>query len=243
MVLHTWDQLLNPHFHVHTLVPGGALADQGQTWKATKATYLFPVKALSTVFRAKYRDGLKGLYAEQALRFTGATLDLEAPRTFERFVKGVCQKKWVVYAKPPFGGPDQTLSYLGRYTHRVAISNHRLLDLQGDQIRFTFRNRQKDDLMEVAQLDAHTFIKRFFDACPSLGLRADSSLRPARQPLQSLHLALMQASPGPSSTTASAGAKERGAVDAAVDRHRHHALSGLWSSTPGVPPATCVTGR
>jgi predicted RNA-binding Zn-ribbon protein involved in translation (DUF1610 family) len=161
MILHTWDQLLKPHFHVHALVPGGALADQGQTWKATPATYLFPVDALSTVFRAKYRDGLKQLYAEQALRFTGATLELEAPRPFNQFVRELCHKKWVVYAKPPFGGPEQTLSYLGRYTHRVAISNHRLLDMQGDQIRFTFRNRHQGDRSDIAQLDAHTFIKRF----------------------------------------------------------------------------------
>jgi hypothetical protein len=161
MILHTWDQRLKPHFHVHALVPGGALAHQGQTWNPTKATYLFPVKALSTVFRAKFRDGLKALYAEQALRLTEATLDLEAPRAFKRFVKRLCQKKWVVYAKPPFGGPEQTLSYLGRYTHRVAISNHRLLDLQGDQIRFTFRNRKHGDRSEIAQLHAHTFIERF----------------------------------------------------------------------------------
>ena len=161
MILHSWDQRLQPHFHVHALVPGGALANQGQTWNPTKATYLFPVKALSTVFRAKFRDGLKRLYAEQALRLTGATFDLEAPSTFNRFIKQLCQKKWVVYAKPPFGGPEQTLSYLGRYTHRVAIANHRLLDLQGDQIRFTFRNRQHGDRSEIAQLDAHTFIKRF----------------------------------------------------------------------------------
>jgi len=161
MILHTWDQLLKPHFHVHALVPGGALANQGQTWNPTKATYLFPVKALSRVFRAKYRDGFKRLYAEQALRFTGATLELEAPRPFNRFVEALCQKKWVVYAKAPFGGPEQTLSYLGRYTHRVAISNHRLLDMQGDQIRFTFRNRQQGDRSDIAQLDAHTFIQRF----------------------------------------------------------------------------------
>jgi len=161
MILHTWDQLLKPHFHVHALVPGGALAHQGQTWNPTKATYLFPVKALSTVFRAKFRDGLKALYAKQALRFTDATLDLEAPHTFNRFVKRLCQKKWVVYAKPPFGGPEQTLSYLGRYTHRVAISNYRLLDIQGDQIRFTCRNRKHGDRSEIVQLHAHTFIKRF----------------------------------------------------------------------------------
>lgn len=169
MILHTWDQLLKPHFHVHALVPGGALANQGQTWNPTKTTYLFPVRALSTVFRAKYRDGFKRLYAEQALRFTGANLELEAPRPFNRFVKDVCRKKWIVYAKAPFQGPEQTLSYLGRYTHRVAISNHRLLDMQGDQIRFTFRNRQQGDRIETAQLDAHTFIKRFLRHLLPLG--------------------------------------------------------------------------
>jgi hypothetical protein len=143
------------------LVPGGTLAHQRQTWNATKATYLFPVKALSTVFRAKFRDGLKALCAKHALRLTDATLDLEAPRAFKRFVKRLCQKKWVVYAKPPFGGPEQTLSYLGRYTHRVAISNSRLLNMQGDQIRFTCRNRQHGDRSEIVQLHVHTFIKRF----------------------------------------------------------------------------------
>jgi hypothetical protein len=161
MVLHSWDQLLKPHFHVHALVPGGALADNGQHWNPTHAKFLFPVKALSTVFRAKYLDALSQLYAEQALRFTDATLALEAPKAFDTFVRRLRSKKWIVYAKPPFGGPEQTLSYLGRYTHRVAISNHRLLDIQGDQIRFTFRNRQQGDRSEIAQLDAHTFIERF----------------------------------------------------------------------------------
>jgi hypothetical protein len=169
MVLHTWDQVLKPHFHLHALVPGGALADGGKTWNPTAATFLFPVKALSTVFRAKYLDGLKDLYAEQALCFAGTTLELEAPRAFNTFVKRLRRQKWIVYAKPPFGGPEQkvsstpnmTLSYLGRYTHRVAIANHRLLDLQEDQIRFTFRNRQKGDRVEIAQLEAHAFIKRF----------------------------------------------------------------------------------
>ena len=161
MVLHTWDQLLKPHFHLHALVPGGALADQGQSWKPTHPKFLFPVKALSTVFRAKYLDALHQLYAEHVLRFTDATVALEVPSTFDTFVKRLRRKKWVVYAKPPFGGPEQTLNYLGRYTHRVAISNHRLLDLQDDQVRFTFRNRKQGDRAEVAQLEAHTFIKRF----------------------------------------------------------------------------------
>jgi hypothetical protein len=161
MVLHTWDQLLKPHVHLHALVPGGALADDGQSWRSTHATFLFPVKALSTVFRAKYLDALSRLYAEHALRFTDATLALEAPKTFDTFIKRLRRKKWIVYAKPPFGGPEHTLRYLGRYTHRVAISNHRLLAMQGDHVRFTFRNRGQGDRVEVAQLEAHTFIKRF----------------------------------------------------------------------------------
>jgi hypothetical protein len=161
MILHTWDQLLRPHFHVHALVPGGALVDKGQSWKATAATFLLPVKALSTVFRAKYLDALRQFYAEHALRFTDATWALEAPTACDTFVKRLRQKKWVVDAKPPFGGPEQTLNDLGRYTHRVAISTYRLLDLQGDQVRFTFRNRQQGDRLEVAQLEAHTFIQRF----------------------------------------------------------------------------------
>jgi hypothetical protein len=161
MLLHTWDQRLNPHFHLHALIPGGALADEGQRWQPTPPKFLFPVKALSTVFRAKYLDALRQLYAEHALRFAEATLGLEAEAAFDTFVKRLRQKKWVVYAKPPFVGPEATLNYLGRYTHRVAISNSRLLDLQGDQVRFTFRNRQQGDRVEVAQLEAHTFIQRF----------------------------------------------------------------------------------
>jgi hypothetical protein len=161
MLLHTWDQRLNPHVHLHALIPGGALADEGQRWQPTPPKFLFPVKALSTVFRAKYLDALRQLYAEHALRFAEATLGLEAEAAFDTFVKRLRQKKWVVYAKPPFGGPEATLNYLGRYTHRVAISNSRLLDLQGDQVRFTFRNRQQGDRVEVAQLETHTFIQRF----------------------------------------------------------------------------------
>jgi hypothetical protein len=161
MVLHTWDQLLKPHLHLHALVPAGALSDDGQSWKPTHPKFLFPVKALSTVFRAKYLDGLRRLHAEHTLPLTDATLELEAPTAFDTFVKRLRTKMWVVYAKPPFGGPEQTLRYLGRYTHRVAISNHRLLDIEGDWVRFTFRNRRQGDRVELAQLEAHTFIKRF----------------------------------------------------------------------------------
>ncbi len=101
------------------------------------------------------------LYAEQALCLAGSTQALEVPHAFDTFVERLRAHKWIVYAKPPFGGPEQTLSYLGRYTHRVAISNSRLLDLQGDQVRFTFRNRRQGDRVEVARLEAYTFIQRF----------------------------------------------------------------------------------
>ncbi len=161
MVLHTWDQLLNPHFHLHALVPGGALADDGHSWNPTHPKFLFPVRALSTVFRAKYLEGLSQLYTEQELRLTGSTVALNRPKVFDTLVNQLHAKPWIVYAKAPFGGPEQTLSYLGRYTHRVAISNHRLIDLQGDQVRFTFRNRQQGDRLQVTQLAADTFIERF----------------------------------------------------------------------------------
>jgi len=132
-----------------------------------------------------------------------------------------------VYAKAPFGGPEQTLSDLGRYTHRVAISNPRLLDVPEDQIRFTWRNRQQGDRSEVAPLDAHTFIQRFLShILPSGFVR----IRPvAGEPLPSLYLALMPPGVGTSGPATSARAKERGPVDAAVDRDRHHALAGVGS--------------
>ena len=163
MILHTWDQRLHPHFHVHALVPGGALADQGQRWNPTKSTYLFPVKALSTVFRAKYRDGLKRLYDEQALRFTPDTDHLERPEAFQYFVQHVCQKKWVVYAKAPFGSAERTLDYLGRYTHRVAIANSRLVAMDEHGVAFRWKDYRASGKTrhKTMTLGADEFMRRF----------------------------------------------------------------------------------
>lgn len=156
---------MNAHFHLHALVPGGALVKEGLTWNPTPPKFLFPVKALSVVFRAKFLESLKRLYRRDALRFAQGTAGLQAPKAFGAFVDRLYRQKWVVYAKPPFNGPEQTLSYLGRYTHRVAISNHRLVKLDDGQVSFTYRNRKQGDQMETAQLEAHAFIKRFLMLC------------------------------------------------------------------------------
>jgi hypothetical protein len=161
MVLHTWDQVLKPHFHLHALVPGGALADAGTYWVPTHAKFLFPVKALGEVLRGKFLDALQQLHTTQALAFTAHTAHLSTKAGFSHLIHQLYDKAWIVYAKPPFKGPEHVLDYLGRYTHRVAISNHRIVDVRGDQVYFTYRNRQKGDQLETMELAAHAFIGRF----------------------------------------------------------------------------------
>jgi hypothetical protein len=159
LLLHTWDQTLNAHFHVHALVPGGALADKGTRWVPTHPRFLFPVDALGTVFRAKFLEGLG--HSRERLVWAEHTAPLETAQGFQRFIAPLYDKAWVVYAKRPMAGPEQVLDYLGRYTHRVAIANHRIVDVKDDQVRFTFRNRRHDNRAETLTLPAHEFIRRF----------------------------------------------------------------------------------
>jgi len=161
MVLHTWDQLLNAHFHVHCLVPGGALADDGTRWVPTHPTFLFPVKALGTVFRAKFLEALGHAHTTAALTFSDTTAAFATPQGFAHLLDQLYATAWVVYAKAPFAGPAQVVDYIGRYTHRVAITNTRLLDVHDGQICFTYRNRRAGDRLEQMTVDAHTFLRRF----------------------------------------------------------------------------------
>jgi hypothetical protein len=161
MVLHTWDQVLKAHFHLHALVPGGALLSEGARWAPTHPNFLFPVKALGKVFRGKFLDALPAPRLSQALAFTEYTQQLSTPEGFTKLLDQLYDKQWVVYAKRPFKGPDQVLEYIGRYTHRVAISNHRIVNVQNGQVRFTFRNRHQGDQLQVMELPAHTFMSRF----------------------------------------------------------------------------------
>jgi hypothetical protein len=161
MVLHTWDQVLQPHVHLHALVPGGALASEGTRWVPTHPHFLFPVKALGEVFRGKFLDVLRQPQTQQNLIWRQETQELETTQGFQRLVDQLYAKDWVVYAKRPFAGPQQVLEYIGRYTHRVAISNNRIVDVRDGRVRFTYRNRRQGDRLQTLEIAAAVFIQRF----------------------------------------------------------------------------------
>lgn len=160
LVLHTWGQNLGQHLHVHALVAGVALAPDGSI-KLARPGFLFPVKALSRVFRAKYLDALQGAFAQGKLRFSGSTRALQTTAAFNAFLAQLRQVDWVVYAKRPFAGPRQVLAYLGRYTHRVAIGNQRLVSLSDTAVRFRWRDYADDNATKVMTLAPAEFIRRF----------------------------------------------------------------------------------
>jgi Putative transposase/Transposase zinc-binding domain len=159
LLLHTWDQTLNAHFHVHALVPGGALAGKETRWVPTQPRFLFPVHALGTVFRSKFLDVLYD--SRDTLVFAEQTAPLASAQGWRQFIDLLYDKAWIVYAKRPMAGPAQVLDYLGRYTHRVAIANHRIVDVHDGQVHFTFRNRRQGNRVEIMPLPAHEFIRRF----------------------------------------------------------------------------------
>ena len=164
MVLHTWDQQLRAHFHVHCLITGGALSADRSVWLPARTNFLFPVRALSKVFRGKFLDGLRQLFDEQRLLFPSAMPNLAALADREAFAQLLSRlrgKPWVVYSKAPFAGPRKLLDYLGRYTHRVAISNSRLINVDDQQVRFHYRDRAAGDIRKVTSLPADEFLRRF----------------------------------------------------------------------------------
>jgi len=160
-ILHTWGQNLSQHLHLHCVVTGGALAPDGTRWISAPPGFLFPVRALATVFRAKYLDALRRAFAKGQLRFAGSLASLAEPAAFAAWLDQLRQPAWVVYAKRPFAGPAQVLDYLGRYTHRVAISNDRLLSLDDGIVRFRWKDYADGDRLKVMALDAAEFIRRF----------------------------------------------------------------------------------
>jgi len=161
MVLHTWDQLLRPHFHVHCVIPAGALSDNRERWIPGCSTFLFPVRALNVVFRGKFLDALERAWAQGELRFPGRDAADSTTEGFSSLVQRLRTIDWVVYAKRPFAGPEQVLDYLGRYTHRVAISNHRILDVGDNRVSFSYRDRRRDNEQRTTSLNGETFIARF----------------------------------------------------------------------------------
>ncbi len=161
LVLHTWDQRLRAHFHLHGLIASGALAEDGSRWIAGGRKFLFPVCGLSKMFRAKYLDGLARLLVRRQLDIPPQLTDLDDSATRHRWLRRCRKKPWVVYSQAPFAGPRRLLDYLGRYTHRVAISNHRILSCEGGQVRYRYRDRADGDRLKTDVLPAEEFIHRF----------------------------------------------------------------------------------
>ena len=156
LVLHTWKQDLGRHIHIHALIAGGALTAQGE-WKCAKRGLLFPVKALSGVYRGKFMDALDAARKAGSLRHEAAQSDA----SWRTLCAALRRHDWVVYAKQPLGGPAQVLEYLGRYTHRVAISNERILGMEGSRVRFRVRDSANGNRKKVLRLEAGEFIGRF----------------------------------------------------------------------------------
>jgi hypothetical protein len=161
IVLHTWGQNLLDHYHAHCIVTGGGLATEGQGWVGTKEYYLFPVAALSVVFRGKYLAGLKELYDGGGLEFHGQLAPLGQAREFAGLLRQIARTGWVVYAKRPFAGPWQVLKYLSGYTHRVAISNGRLLSADAPGVSFSYKDYADRERRKMMRLEVGEFVRRF----------------------------------------------------------------------------------
>jgi len=160
LVLHTWGQTLSQHLHVHALVAAGALSNAGD-WIRARRGFLFPVKALSSVFRAKFLDALRMALAGARLALSGSTLPLADPGAQHTFLLALRAQPWVVYAKRPWAGPGPVLEYLGRYTHRVAISNERLVSFDTDAVRFRYKDYAHGNRPRIMQLHPSEFLRRF----------------------------------------------------------------------------------
>lgn len=162
LVLHTWNQQLLDHFHLHCVISAGALNKDKVSWMPAKHPgYLFSVKALSKVFRGKYIEYLRQAYNENKLSMAGSISDLNHPKAFEAFLDTLRSKKWVVYSKAPFGGPGRVLEYLGRYTHRVAISNHRITKITDEHVTFSYRDRKDGAKKKYSTISGIEFLRRF----------------------------------------------------------------------------------
>jgi putative transposase/transposase-like zinc-binding protein len=162
-VLHTWGSALTHHPHVHMIVPGGGIALDGERWISSRPAFLLPVRVLGKLFRRLFLTRLVALYDAGKLAFFGGLAPLAARRAFLRHLSPVRSKRWVVYAKPPFSGPEAVLAYLSRYTHRVAISNQRLLAFDEAGVTFRYKDYRRDgaDRYRVMTLGADEFIRRF----------------------------------------------------------------------------------
>jgi hypothetical protein len=160
-VLHTWGQNLLFHPHLHCVVPGGGLSPDGQRWVSCRPDFFLPVRVLSRLFRRLFLESLEKAFDSGKLQFFAALEPLRERLAFARHLARAKASEWVVYAKRPFAGPQQVLDYVGRYTHRVAISNNRLLDIENDQVRFQWKDYRNGDQVQTMTVSADEFIRRF----------------------------------------------------------------------------------
>jgi hypothetical protein len=160
-VLHTWGQTLTLHPHVHCVVPGGGPSLDGQRWVSCRPGFLLPVRPLSRLFRGKFLALLQQWHQHEHLVLAGKQADLADPRRFAQWLDELRSSEWVVYAKPPFGGPEQVLKYLARYTHRVAISNHRLATIDDRTVSFHWKDYADGNTQKVMTLEGVEFLRRF----------------------------------------------------------------------------------
>jgi hypothetical protein len=160
-ILHTWSQTLIDHPHLHCLVTGGGLSLDGKQWISSRKDFFIPVNVLSSLFRSKFLDGLKKLYGAGELKFPGQIKELKEASTFKRFLTNLYHQEWVVYCRPPLKNPEKVMDYLGRYTHRIALSNDRLVKLEGNEVTFRWRDSADNNKIKWLTLEALEFIRRF----------------------------------------------------------------------------------
>ncbi|MBI2690056.1 MAG: IS91 family transposase [Acidobacteria bacterium] len=160
-VLHTWGQNLQIHPHIHCVIPAGGLSPDHQRWVHPRYAFFLPVKVLGKVFRGKFAEGLKSAFHAGELTFPGRMKMLAERKAFHAFLRPLFRKDWVVYAKPPFGGPEHVLQYLARYTHRVAISNHRIVNFADGKVTFRWKDYAHKNKQRLMTVTADEFLRRF----------------------------------------------------------------------------------
>jgi hypothetical protein len=160
-VLHTWNQKLMDHFHLHCVIPAGVLSFDKKKWIAARENYLFKTESLAKEFKKRYLKKLRKEFDKEKLCFPGGTAQFANKKRFEQLLVKAANKKWVAYSKAPFGGPEQVLEYLGRYTHRVAITNNRIQSIDNGIVTFSYRDRSDDNKVKELTLPVEEFIHRF----------------------------------------------------------------------------------
>ena len=161
LILHTWSQTLIDHYHLHCLIPGGALSFDKKKWTHARKSFLFRVESLAKAFKHKYLELLESARNRKKLIFVGKAEKFNSPKQFQNLTSKLYKTDWYAYAKQPFAGPEQVLEYLGRYTHRVAISNHRIQSIENGMITFLYKDRKDNDKIKLMPLSYKEFIRRF----------------------------------------------------------------------------------